>query len=182
MDPMLSNDLEIPLQILRRGYKVLYEEEAVCLEPASPQVGIQFQRHARISARAFYGAIGWIRCLLNPFRPLILFQFLSKKILRWFSPFCFFALLVTPFFIDGLFYEALRLIGLLFLLVAVVGGIPYWIGTSRPFISLPFYFVVGNLAVLWGFVKFLTQSQGPTWMVARESTLPRSAAGKADPS
>jgi len=180
MDPMLSNDLEIPLQILRRGYKVLYEEEAVCLEPASPRVGIQFQRHARISARAFYGAMRWIRCLLNPFRPLILFQFVSKKILRWLSPFFLFALLGTPFFIDGLFYQALRFVYLLFLLTAAAGGIPYWVGNSRPVISLPFYFIVGNLAVLWGFVKFLTQSQGPTWAVAREPSLPRSASGRAD--
>jgi cellulose synthase/poly-beta-1,6-N-acetylglucosamine synthase-like glycosyltransferase len=180
MDPMLSNDLEIPLQIVRRGYKVLYEEEAVCLEPASPRVGIQFQRHARISARAFYGSMRWIRCLLKPFRPLILLQFLSKKILRWFSPFLLFALLVTPFFIDGLFYQALRFIYLLFFLTAALGSIPYVLGNHRPLISLPFYFVVGNLAVLWGFVKFLTQSQEPTWAVARETSLPHSASGEAD--
>jgi cellulose synthase/poly-beta-1,6-N-acetylglucosamine synthase-like glycosyltransferase len=180
MDPILSNDLETPLQILRRGYKVLYEEEAVCVERASPQLRIQFERHARISARAFYGAVRWTRCLLNPFHPLILFQFVSKKLLRWLSPLFFFALLITPFFIDGILYQTLRSIELLFLLAAAVGGITYWIGKSHPIISLPFYLIAGNLAVLWGFVKFVTRLQGATWAVARDTSLVRSGGGSAD--
>jgi cellulose synthase/poly-beta-1,6-N-acetylglucosamine synthase-like glycosyltransferase len=180
MDPILSNDLETPLQILRHGYKVLYEEEAVCVERASPQLRIQFSRHARISALVFYGAARWTRCLLNPFRPLILFQFLSKKLLRWLSPFFFFALLITPFFIDGVVYETLRTFELLFLLAAAAGAITYWIGKSHPVVSLPFYFIAGNLAVLWGFVKFVTRSQKATWAVARDTSLGPTGRGGAD--
>jgi cellulose synthase/poly-beta-1,6-N-acetylglucosamine synthase-like glycosyltransferase len=168
MNPMLHNDMEVPLQILRRGYKVLFEERAVCVEPAAPRVGIEFGRHARISARAFWGVMGWMRCFLRPFRPFLLFEFVSEKLLRWLSPFIALVILGASFFLQGSVYHVLQFVELAFFCLAATGAVLYWAGKSQPVFSLPFYLTVGNLAVVWGFVKYLLGTQGPTWSVVRE--------------
>jgi hypothetical protein len=167
MDPMLPVDLEIPLRVLRQGHKVLFESSAVCVEPASGRVGIEFARHARINARLFYGMGRWIRGLLRPLCPFILFQFVSKKLLRWVSPFLFFALIGMPFFMDGLVYEYLRLFNVLFLCTAGAAVAFSLLGRSQPLLSFALHLLVGNAAVAWGFVAFLTRRQGPTWSVSR---------------
>lgn len=169
MDPMVPVDLEIPLQVLRRGYQVVYDSSALSLEPASPRLGIEFARHARISARTFYSAARWVRELLNPLRPFVLFQFASKKLLRWASPFLVLSILTTPFFAAGAFFALLRWSVFLFLLTAGAGALFYWAGRPRRPFSLALHFLVGNAAVAWGLVTLLTGSQGPTWSVARES-------------
>jgi cellulose synthase/poly-beta-1,6-N-acetylglucosamine synthase-like glycosyltransferase len=169
MDPMTPVDLEIPLQVLRKGHQVLYEPAAICLEPASPRVGIEFARHARISARTFHGMARWLGCLLDPVRPFVLFQFASKKILRWVSPFLVLNLLAVPFLLDGGVFAFLRLAIGLFLLAAGTGAALYWLGKPRPLFSFALHFLVGNAAVAWGFVTWLTGRQGATWSVARGS-------------
>jgi cellulose synthase/poly-beta-1,6-N-acetylglucosamine synthase-like glycosyltransferase len=171
MHPMRHNDMDIPLRILRRGYKVLYEADAVCCEPSSPRVGIEFGRHARISARAFQGIMSWIGCFLRPIRPFLLFEFFSAKLLRWLSPFALLALLGVPFFLDSPFYHVLQLLNLALLFTASIGAVLYWAGKSHPVASLLFYLLVGNLAVAWGFVKFVTGTQGATWSVVREGII-----------
>jgi cellulose synthase/poly-beta-1,6-N-acetylglucosamine synthase-like glycosyltransferase len=169
MDPMVPVDLEIPLQVLRNGYQVVYEPSAISLEPASPRVGIEFSRHARISARTFYCMTRWVGYLLNPFCPFVLFQFASKKLLRWVSPFLVFNLMAIPFIVDGGFFTFLRLAVGLFLLGAGMGAAFQLVGRPRPLFSFALHFLVGNAAVAWGLVTLLSGRQGATWSVARES-------------
>jgi cellulose synthase/poly-beta-1,6-N-acetylglucosamine synthase-like glycosyltransferase len=168
MDSMLPVDMEIPLEVLRRGARVIFEPEAVSIEPASGKFTVEFSRHARINARLFYGMERWVRKLLVPFRPFVLFAFLSKKALRWFSPFLLFALIPLSFVLDGSFYNVIALGNLILLLSAGVGAVLSWIGKSQPLFSFVLHFFVGNTAVAWGFFKFVTRRQGPTWAVARE--------------
>jgi hypothetical protein len=169
MDLMVPVDMEIPFKVLKEGYKVLFESKAVNVEPASGRVAVEFSRHARINARLFHGMSRWIGDLLNPFRPFVLFLFLSKKALRWISPFFFFILIGAPFLIDGSFFKLIALANILFLLAAGVGAVLAWAGKSHPIFSFLLHFLIGNLAVAWGLVAFLTGRQGPTWSVARES-------------
>jgi cellulose synthase/poly-beta-1,6-N-acetylglucosamine synthase-like glycosyltransferase len=169
MDPMVPVDLEIPLQVLRQGYEVVYERAAVSLEPASARVGIEFSRHARISARTFYCMTRWVGYLLNPFCPFVLFQFVSKKLLRWVSPFLVFNLMTIPFFVEGSLFAVLRLAVGLFLLSAGMGAAFHLLGKPRPLFSFALHFLVGNVAVAWGLVSLLSGRQGATWSVARES-------------
>jgi poly-beta-1,6-N-acetyl-D-glucosamine synthase len=168
MDSMVPVDMQIPLDVLRKGYLVLFEGSAICFEAASGRVSVEFSRHARINARLFYGMSRWIRDLLKPFRPFVLFLFTSKKILRWLSPFFFFALIGTPFFIGGPFFDLVAVASVLFLFAAAIGALLSSLGKSQPLFSFILHFLIGNLAVAWGFIAFLTRRQGPTWSVARE--------------
>jgi cellulose synthase/poly-beta-1,6-N-acetylglucosamine synthase-like glycosyltransferase len=168
MDSMLPVDMEIPLQVLRKHYRVLFEGAAICTEPASGRIAVEFGRHARINARLFYGMTRWLRALLNPFCPFILFQFVSKKVLRWLSPLYFLILLALPFFIQRSSFRMFLIANLIFLGAAGVGALLSWAGKSKPLFSFTLHFLIGNLAVAWGFVRFLTRRQGPTWAVARE--------------
>ncbi|MGH7794693.1 MAG: glycosyltransferase family 2 protein [Candidatus Binatia bacterium] len=169
MDTMVPVDLEIPLQVLRKGHEVVYAPSAVSLEPAAPRVGIEFSRHARINARTFYSMSRWLGYLLHPLRPFVLFQFASKKLLRWASPFLVVTLMVIPFLVDGGLFALLRLAVGLFLLTAAIGAALYRMGKPRPLFSFALHFLVGNAAVAWGLVTLLSGRQGATWSVARES-------------
>jgi cellulose synthase/poly-beta-1,6-N-acetylglucosamine synthase-like glycosyltransferase len=169
MDLMVPVDMEIPLKVLRKGYKVLFEKSAVNVEPASGRVKVEFARHARINARLFHGMSRWISELLKPFRPFVLFLFMSKKALKWISPLFLFILIGAPFFIAGPFFKFVAMANILFLLGAGIGALLAWLGKSQPVFSFMLHFLIGNLAVAWGFVAFLTGRQGPTWSVAREA-------------
>jgi biofilm PGA synthesis N-glycosyltransferase PgaC len=171
LDPLLPNDLETPLKVLLEGYEVLYDDTALCWEPASPRVGVEFGRHARISAQVYYGLVYWMRALLVSFRPMVCFSFLSKKVLRWISPFLLMILFVTPFALDGLFYDVIRWANLTILVLAGMGAVLYWRGISSTVFSVPFYAVIGNAAVAWGIVKCLLGHQGPTWSVVRDGAV-----------
>lgn len=171
LDPLLPNDLETPLKVLLEGYEVLYDDTALCWEPASPRVGVEFGRHARISAQVYYGLVYWMRALLVSFRPMVCFSFVSKKVLRWISPFLLMILFVTPFALDGLFYEVIRWVNLTILVLAGMGAVLYWRGISSTVFSVPFYAVIGNAAVAWGIVKCLLRHQGPTWSVVRDGAV-----------
>jgi hypothetical protein len=111
----------------------------------------------------------WLGYLLNPFCPFVLFQFLSKKLLRWVSPFLLFNLMAIPFFVEGSLFAVLRLAVGLFLLSACMGAAFQLLGKPRPLFSFALHFLVGNAAVAWGLVSLLSGRQGATWSVARES-------------
>jgi hypothetical protein len=78
-------------------------------------------------------------------------------------------LIGAPFFIAGPFFKLVAMANILFLLGAGIGALLAWLGKSQPVFSFMLHFLIGNLAVAWGFVAFLTGRQGPTWSVAREA-------------
>jgi cellulose synthase/poly-beta-1,6-N-acetylglucosamine synthase-like glycosyltransferase len=164
LNPMLSNDFETPFQIARRGFLVAYESHAVSWEPGSPNFLTEFRRHARISARAFHGAFTWTRQLLYPLRSLLLLEFLSRKLLRWLTPFLMIVLLLTSALAGGWFASTLLWIQILFYSLCLgIAGLCYF-GLKPPrLISAPLYFVLLNAAVFAGFCKWVAGQQAPTW-------------------
>ncbi len=164
----IVDDFLIPLEVVRRGHRMVYEPRALVFEETSASVSMEFRRRVRIGAQNFSG-IPEFADLLNPLRGFIAFALWSHKILRWCVPFLSIAVFVASAILapTGTLYAAVFVIGLSLLALAGLGGIAERLGLHIGFLGIPFYIVVMNLALFVGFLKYLTGRQQTTWTVDR---------------
>jgi len=159
-DNTFVDDFVIGMQVREQGFRLLYESDAVATEELPPTVSHEMTRRIRIGAGDFQALRLCWRSLL-PWRGLYVWSFWSHKVLRWLGPFlmigafasnCF--LLRSPFFVTTLSLQ------ILFYLMALAGAV-----APRKFVlfSAPRYFVVINLALLFGFFRYLTGTQPAAW-------------------
>ena len=154
----INDDYVIPVSVLSKGYRAVYEPKAILHEEAKEMTG--FGRRVRIMA----GNVQQIRemkGLFWPFQPMPLFFFLSHKVLRLLVPFAMVAALVANLFLlDSPFYFALFCLQLAFYAFALVGIV----GRLRPkVLMLPYYFCMINTAVFFGIYHALTSRRSMSW-------------------
>lgn len=162
------DDFLIPLEIVRRGYRVVYEPEAKGYEKPMDTVIGEFQRKVRICASNF-NSISEFVDLLSPKFGFVAFALWSHKIIRWFVPF-----LLMIFFLCSAYLSAnsfaLRLIfefQIAFIVLGLTGLILETRKVSLGILGLPYYFIAMNAALFVGFIKFILGKQKPTWDVIR---------------
>jgi len=118
-DDTILDDLVIPMNIARGGHLVLHDKEALGYEENLLEVEGEFRRKARIMA-------GGYQCLLSGrgvprlTQPLLLFCFISHKVLRWVSGLVFLALMAVLVRIEVQYDGAAS--ALLTWLLALLGG------------------------------------------------------------
>ena len=154
----INDDYVIPVSVLAKGYRAVYEPSAIVYEEAHEMTG--FGRRIRIMAGNIQ-QLREIRGLLRPFRPLALFFFLSHKVSRLLVPFAMLAALVANLFL--LEWPAYRMIlgaQAIFYLLAAIGTV--WPLKPKT-LMLPFYFCMINAATFFGFYHALTHRRGMAW-------------------
>jgi cellulose synthase/poly-beta-1,6-N-acetylglucosamine synthase-like glycosyltransferase len=158
---MLVEDLLIPMNARRLGYRVLYDPEVIGTDYAASSVAGEFTRRVRVATGSFL-VIG--RLLRIRLGAMTTFAFLSHKVLRWILPFLLIGLIVTSaalsarlFFRWALLAQVLFYVwaGLGFLLRRRVEGIRYAL--------LAYYLLAIHLAFLVGFVRALTRRRESGW-------------------
>ena len=154
----INDDYVIPVSVLAKGYRAIYEPTAIVYEEAHEMTG--FGRRVRIMA----GNIQQLReipALLSPLRPLELFFFLSHKLSRLLVPFAMLVALIANLFLLGsALYLALFCGQVIFYLLAALGAV--W--RLRPkTLMLPFYFCMINVATFFGFYHALTERRSMAW-------------------
>lgn len=169
LDSDLANDLEHPVRVGRAGAAILYEPQARSLERCSSSAREEFARRRRIAAQ---GALAMWR-LRHELRGLRLWQFVSRKFLRWLTLLPLTVALVTSFLLrrDHVF-AALFAAQTAFCTLALVGV--WQRGKSRvnALLRLPFVFLLANVAV---FVGVLDASRGKTFTTWNIAELSRGA-------
>jgi cellulose synthase/poly-beta-1,6-N-acetylglucosamine synthase-like glycosyltransferase len=177
----IIDDFLVAMRIHDAGYSVVYDPEATALEEAAAGVRDEFKRRVRIGAGNFH-ALRFTARLLSPTSGRVFFSYWSHKILRWLVPFALplaFAAAVGIAECDQ-FSDALRLFcgacaagGLLMILLGLVGYRLELRDIHRSIFSVPYYFLSMNLALLLGFVRFVTGEQTTVWhRTARETPGP----------
>jgi biofilm PGA synthesis N-glycosyltransferase PgaC len=163
----LIEDFVLSLHLVKQGWRVVYEPEAVAWEQPTLSLGDEWQRRTRIAAGGFQ-AIVRLRGMLNPALGLAAFQFLSHRVLRWIAPgFMIAALLINPFLTDRVLYRWTLLGQTLLYLAALLGYFLLRVGVrSRP-LQLVFYFCFTNLAALVGLYRYISGTQAVTWKKVR---------------
>jgi poly-beta-1,6-N-acetyl-D-glucosamine synthase len=166
LDADLANDLEHPVRVGGAGAAVLYEPQAQSLERCTSSVREEFARRRRIAAQ---GALAMWR-LRHDLRGLRLWQFVSRKFLRWLTLLPLTVALVTSFLLrrDPLF-APLFAVQIAFWTLALAGV--WHLGKSRvnTMLRLPFVFLLGNIAVFVGVLDAIRRKTFATWNIAELS-------------
>ncbi len=154
----INDDYVIPLSVLSRGFRAVYEPSADVFEEALEMTG--FGRRVRIVAGNLQ-QLRHLRQFLRPCQPLPLFFFLSHKVVRLVVPFAMLgALAANLFLLKSPAYRMLLGAQLVFYALAALG----LTGRLRPrALRLPFYFCMVNSAAFFGLYHALTRRRGMAW-------------------
>lgn len=164
VDKPITDDLFLTLSVIDKGYKFLYEVKALAYEETASNLIIEFKRKVRFASTNFE-TIKQFKSLIFGKNIFVVFSLWSHKIFRWITP----LLLILIFFLSaGLSaynptYKVFFYFQLFFYALAIVGYFLLIIKIKIPVVSMIFYFVYSNIAILWGLYKFLSGSHSGIW-------------------
>ncbi|MBY0517797.1 MAG: glycosyltransferase family 2 protein [Bacteriovoracaceae bacterium] len=173
--PLPSNiieDFTEPLMFILKGFRVVYEEEAICYEEVTDKTKQELKMRVRVIRGGMTGLL-YAKKILNPFMYLVpSFQLISHKVLRWLAPIIGLSLLFVSisaviFESSNIFASLILLLQLLFYLCALVSYIVEKRGKTLSKISIPHYFVILNIASLVALFKTATSKLEATWETQR---------------
>ncbi|MFN0303274.1 MAG: glycosyltransferase family 2 protein [Burkholderiales bacterium] len=167
------SDFANPLQIIARGYRGVFNPNAVCFESAGDAFQKEFNRRRRIVNRSFRAVLRYGRQLKIARDARFIFALLSHKVLRWFT-----------------FVTFGTIIALNIALVASTGSQLYWITLSGiagtivlgligalfgkfgwrapPFVYLSYYFYLSAIAAILGVWDEIRGVRYATWSHIRQ--------------
>lgn len=162
---VINDDAEITFNLVKSGYRVIYEKEAKAYEQASHELLDDFNVKVRMTAGG-YQTLSLQRAFLFPPRSWYTFSFISHKLLRWLAPHFMLVIFITPLFllhrIDMLI---LFICQIMFYTVSLVA----WFNRKKnlhKLLYIPMYFTVMNIALFWGFVRYFNKNTKSIWKKA----------------
>lgn len=171
----LLDDFIISMRIAKKGYKIRYCKNAYAVEGGSLNMREEKKRKVRIAAGGIQSVIR-LSSLLNVFKyPLLSFQYISHRVLRW---------TITPVLLISLFpfniilvlneeqiiYKILLLLQILFYLAAYTGKIFERRNIKLSVFLIPYYFMFMNFNVFSGLSYLLKKKRGDgTWEKAKRA-------------
>jgi poly-beta-1,6-N-acetyl-D-glucosamine synthase len=154
----INDDYIIHASVIAKGWRAIYEPEAVIREEAHEMTG--FGRRIRIMAGNIQ-QLREIRPLLKPFRPLPLFFFFCHKALRLLVPFAMIAaFILNLFLLQRPLYQVLLGGQVIFYLLAICGSL---LRLRPKFLMLPYYFSMINAATFLGAYYAFTDLTRMRW-------------------
>ncbi len=156
---LILDDVLVPMRVALGGQRVLLQESALAFDSPS---GTRMLEHRR-KVRTLAGNLELMRILpslLVPGRNPLFIRFLSHKVLRLASPFCFLGMLASAGLLAGPLYQAFFWSGLAFYTLGVVG-----LFVPIPGRSVPSAFIMIHLAVFSALLRFREEA-GTLWAPA----------------
>lgn len=158
-----NDDLIIPTKIIEKGYKVLFDREAISIEDTGLSIEEEFGRRVRIGAGNFQSFF-LLKSMLNPFIGIPFFLYFSHKVLRWFSPLIILSIFVTNAFLFYLYpYNVFFYLQVAFYGLAIIGALLSYMRIELPLIGSTYHFVSMNIALIFGFLKFVRGIKSAVW-------------------
>ncbi|WP_339791823.1 MAG: glycosyltransferase family 2 protein [Imperialibacter sp.] len=167
----LIEDFVLTMGIAAKGHRVVYEAQSYALETASLSITEEIKRKVRIAAGGLQ-AVGRMSGLLNPFpNPVLTFQYVSHRALRWtLAPLMLPLLLVTSFMLALQGYlpgTILFVAQIAFYVMAAVGYILEKRKTRLKILYIPLYFTIMNVSVFRGLWRLINGKQSAVWEKAQ---------------
>ena len=167
-EPMRADqqpDFVLPMMVVKRGYRVVFEPAAILRETALVKARDEYKMRVRVSLRALR-ALWDMKTLFDPLRfGLYSWQLLSHKFLRY-GAFLF----LTCAYVSnlalagrGFSFFALCLLQTTFYLIALMGWFLDRRGRSSRLLLLPYYFCLLNLASAHAFGAALVGRRQVVW-------------------
>jgi cellulose synthase/poly-beta-1,6-N-acetylglucosamine synthase-like glycosyltransferase len=158
-------DFVLPLHVVACGYRVVYEPAALLHEEALTTSRAEYQMRVRVALRAWW-AMADMRVLFDPRRHgLFSLQLFSHKVLRYaaFAAVPVAYLAAAALWGSGPVYQASWLGGSIVLAMAAAGWAAERAGYSSSLVSIPYYFVLVNVAAAQALVKFAAGQKQAVW-------------------
>jgi cellulose synthase/poly-beta-1,6-N-acetylglucosamine synthase-like glycosyltransferase len=166
----MCSDFVIASDIHLQGLKAVYEPEAVATELTNGRGKDEFRMRVRIAEQTV-SSLSRYRQILNPFRHgIFAFQMLCHKVLRYTVPAWLVVLFVSNLLVlnAGPVYRMALAAQSAFYLLALGGWVLERLGIKQGLLGVPYYFVLSNAAVVWGFIKFARGESHVVWQPIRD--------------
>ncbi len=163
----LIEDFVLTMGIARKGYKIAYEKNAYALETASQNILEEVKRKIRISAGGLQ-AIWILRSLLLPFKnPLLSFQYVSHRVLRWtLAPIALILIFILSSVLawqGNIFGQVLTVLQIIFYAMAALGYYFERKAIKFKILFVPLYFTMMNVCVYLGWWRLMHNNQSVVW-------------------
>ena len=168
----LLDDFIMSMRITAQGYRIAYSKEAYAMEYGSADIREEGKRKQRIAAGGLQ-SIWRLRRLMNPFtRPLLAFQFISHRVLRWsITPIALMALIplnvILVFQSAGWIYTVMWIAQIVFYLLAFTGFLMEQKGKASKVFYIPYYFLFMNINVFRGMKYLAKHRNNGAWEKAK---------------
>ncbi|MFV0387757.1 MAG: glycosyltransferase family 2 protein [Pyrinomonadaceae bacterium] len=166
------SDFIICTELYRNGFRSVFEPSAVCYEITNNHSKNEFQMRVRVIVQTFTDLFNNAD-MLNPLKSgFYSVELISHKLFRYMVPFALILFCFANLILIGTseFFLVTILLQVVFYFMALVGWVLERAGIHISLLSLPFYFVIGALASILGFFKFLTGARYASWEPIRESS------------
>lgn len=166
------SDFIIATKMVEQGLRAVYEPDAVCMEETNEHAGKELKVRVRIITQTF--ADLWRnRAMMNPFKSgFYAIELLSHKVMRYLVPLFLIAVLAASAVLAprSFFYEITLAGQVAFYGAALLAYLLERVGLHSRLLAIPQYFVLGNLASLIAFYKFLSGERYARWEPIRASS------------
>ena len=173
-DEALLDDFMMSMYVVQAGKRIAYTADAYAMEYGSANIYEESKRKRRIAAGGLQ-SIWWLRSMLNPFRqPLVTFQYVSHRVLRWsITPIAMVLLLLVNIALvaigAGSFYTVMLIGQALFYLAAILGWLLNRYGYKNKLLYTAYYFVFMNFNVFRGMAYLKSHGKSGAWEKAKRS-------------
>jgi poly-beta-1,6-N-acetyl-D-glucosamine synthase len=176
-DNIINDDHCIVMDVIKRGFNVVYTPEAHSYEYVSSSSQGEIIRRSRMNA-GLYQMIFMSWRFLPIKRPIILWQILSHKYFRAFIPFALICTVITnlilvllpvyedssvPFLLSSFFWKLVLSLQILLYGTAILGNHIKPGGILNKIIYIPAFVVNSNWAALKGLNSFISGKQTHIW-------------------
>lgn len=165
--PDVISDLVQPLHVIKKGYRVVFEDRALAFEETTRSTSEEFRMRVRVVTRGIRGLFN-VPELLTPWKfGWISFQLWSHKILRWLVPYFLLALLVSDIFLwHHAFYKVILACQIFFYLMAIFAFFIPIRQLWKP-LGIPLFYCTLNAAALFSTIEVLRGKKYVVWETVR---------------
>lgn len=173
-DEALLDDFMLSMYVVQSGKRIAYSPDAYAMEYGSANIYEESKRKRRIAAGGLQ-SIWWLRSMLNPLhQPLVTFQYVSHRVLRWsVTPVAMVLLLLANIALvilgAGSFYTVMLILQVLFYLMALMGWLMNRYGYKNKLLYTAYYFVFMNFNVFRGMAYLKSHGKSGAWEKAKRS-------------
>jgi poly-beta-1,6-N-acetyl-D-glucosamine synthase len=150
----ILDDVYIPLQIARLGYRVIFEPQAVAWDDLRPNAKQEFQRKLRtlFGNYQLLQIAPWVLGSSNPLR----LQFVCHKLLRLLAPFALLGVFLSSIWVNNGIYEFAFVLQVFFYALACLSVFQAKLGIVTRLSNISLAFIVLNTAAAVAFIYFIT--------------------------
>ena len=171
---LIVDDFYISMNALIKGGICLVDENAICYEGIPNQIFEEFKRKSRISIGNFQNLAIFYNLMFNqPWQ--LAYAFVSHKLIRWIGPILLLIVWLSSVFIgllqQNIFLEFFMVFSFVMLGLPVLDLMLSQLGIHIKILRGLRYFFIMNLALLNGFILYLTGKQKSSWQPPKRSSI-----------